>query len=292
MRVLVKKNKILNICIFMAVLCLLFGFCFNKEKDTYISDSYVSLSAFIMLIGTALMQNKDLKLQREELKNSRESLDKQSEELEKHSLEFAKTNQFNNEQLNMSKFFELLKMKEDLYTEVVGQGENTLNGFTDKFMNNLKSEFEKNLHRIPECSMYKEIIDNSNIAQLIEYYKVSEEDFVEDEDFTLDNKNNFDEIFKSNFEDSLKSVLSITNVPGKLLKLHTLNNLINDMYGEHVNIFNVMSNVTKNIQKAKNKALGIREETDLIDIHSKLRTEDEVLLDKIVNQSITIKDID
>ncbi|PTI76344.1 hypothetical protein BU058_04620 [Staphylococcus succinus] len=58
-----KKNKILSICIFMAVLCLLFGFCFNKEKDIYISDSYVSLSAFIMLIGTALMQNKDLNLQ-------------------------------------------------------------------------------------------------------------------------------------------------------------------------------------------------------------------------------------
>lgn len=287
-----KGNRMLTVLILISVIILILGICLNKEKDTYISDGYVSLSAFIMLIGTAVMQNKDLKIQRKELQNSREALDKQAEEMEKHSKEFVKTNKFNNEQLNMSKFFDLLKMKEDLYLEVVNHKEaNELNDFIKGFMDDLRLRFNNKIFEDIEMLGYMQSIQTEDIPILIEIHNLEDDKFIETEDLTLNDKHNFDELFDRIFEKCLHDVSLVHPVPERLLKLYTLNKLIKDMYGENINVFNILSKINKSFSQSLNKAFGIRDKTKLIDIYSKLKTKEEIILDKIVNSSLMINDL-
>ena len=63
------------------------GFVVNKDKDTYISEGYVSLAAFIMLIVTAILQNIDLNMQREELELSRKEMEAQTKEFSNNNIQ-------------------------------------------------------------------------------------------------------------------------------------------------------------------------------------------------------------
>lgn len=66
-----KEHKVILIGTILSFLIIGLGLLFNKDNSTYISDSYVSAAAFVMLIITAIMQNNDLKLQRDEMNATR-----------------------------------------------------------------------------------------------------------------------------------------------------------------------------------------------------------------------------
>ncbi|MGI8152499.1 flagellar biosynthesis chaperone FliJ [Staphylococcus haemolyticus] len=99
-----KKKSLLILSSIISIIVIIGGFVVNKDKDTYISESYVSLAAFIMLIVTAILQNIDLNMQREELELSRKEMEAQTKEFSNNNIQ--------------SKFFEILKLREEAFINV------------------------------------------------------------------------------------------------------------------------------------------------------------------------------
>lgn len=102
-------EELLKLITFFSVLFLSINYTYGlfHEKGTMFDESLVSALAFSMLIITALMQNKDLRMQREEMEESRKV-----QELQKN--EMASTNNQLLHNIKQTKFFELQRTKQQI----------------------------------------------------------------------------------------------------------------------------------------------------------------------------------
>jgi len=115
-----KKNKInwlsilLTISSVGCVTILLLNYFqkINEAGNTIFDESLVSACAFLMLIITALMQNRDLKLQREEMEEARKVQELQKNELEENNKQIIKN-------IEQAKFFELQRLKEQMLEVII-----------------------------------------------------------------------------------------------------------------------------------------------------------------------------
>lgn len=89
----------------MAIATIFISSKYNKG-EMILDESIVSAGAFIMLIFATVLQLLELGAQREELKLTRAEMKKQSKE-------FNIANDLTSSTLNQTRFFELLKMKEE-----------------------------------------------------------------------------------------------------------------------------------------------------------------------------------
>ncbi|MEB7404974.1 hypothetical protein NGG04_12815 [Mammaliicoccus sciuri] len=87
-----------------------------KNGETLLDESVVSLAAFTMLIYTSYLQNKDLKLTRKELEMTREELKGTKEVQEEQKNQMIHSNEMMKETIIQSRYFELLKIKEETYS--------------------------------------------------------------------------------------------------------------------------------------------------------------------------------
>lgn len=77
-------------------------------------ESVISFMAFAMLIITALMQNRDLRLQRKEMELQREQFEDSKIALQDQKNEMIQSNSLLIESNKQTQFYELLRLKEDL----------------------------------------------------------------------------------------------------------------------------------------------------------------------------------
>lgn len=100
------------------VLVVLGSIVYNlyKNGETLLDESVVSLAAFTMLIYTSYLQNKDLKLTRKELEMTREELKGTKEVQEEQKNQMIHSNEMMKETIIQSRYFELLKIKEETYS--------------------------------------------------------------------------------------------------------------------------------------------------------------------------------
>ena len=92
------------------------GYNLYKSGETLLDESVVSLAAFTMLIYTSYLQNKDLKLTRKELEMTREELKGTKEEQAEQKNQMIQSNEMMKETIVQSRYFELLKIKEQTYS--------------------------------------------------------------------------------------------------------------------------------------------------------------------------------
>ncbi|MGX5789864.1 hypothetical protein [Staphylococcus equorum] len=80
-----NKNVFLIICFIISLLILAFDLFFDNKGEFKLSEVYVSLAAFVMLIGTAILQNIELSMQREDLELTRKEMKEQTKEFEQNN---------------------------------------------------------------------------------------------------------------------------------------------------------------------------------------------------------------
>ncbi|GGA96422.1 hypothetical protein ERX37_03465 [Macrococcus hajekii] len=86
------------------------------DKNAIFDESLVSALAFLMLILTALMQNKDLNLQRYEMIEARKVQNEQKNELKESNSQL-------NKNIIQTKFFELQRLKEQILNNLVSDND-------------------------------------------------------------------------------------------------------------------------------------------------------------------------
>lgn len=146
-------EELLKLITFFSVLFLSINYTYGlfHENGTMFDESLVSALAFSMLIITALMQNKDLRMQREEMEEARKV-----QELQKN--EMASTNNQLLHNIRQTKFFELQRTKQQI-----------LEGLLNDSSYNLLATNERLIKRYLEI-----IIENlDDTDELIDLYEKS-----------------------------------------------------------------------------------------------------------------------
>lgn len=260
------------------------------EIKGFPDEKYTSVAAFIMLIATALLQNIDLDLQRKDLRLNRKALEEQREEMEKHTEEFAKTNKSNDEGLEVQKFFELIRLKEDLYIDIIKErnevGVNALEEFNDLATSKIcggasgliLKEFEDHIEnkriyydsRVVE-KLYK-VLNNNEKARAIELIEQSIQET---------------EVFSGYGQ----------GVENSLVKLHNYNLLLERMIDEGTsgifgNAFASFKSGTDALNRSIESIMGRpKKSTTIKQIYKGLLTDDEILLYKIIEKRLDPNEI-
>lgn len=148
-------QKAMWITAIVGTILLLFNINYEKpfQTGTFLDESVISLMAFLMLIITAQMQNRDLRLQRKEMELQREQFEESKVALEQQKDEMIESNKLIIQSNKQTQFYEMLRLKEDL---------------TMKLEHNYYSIYKNNCKKI-----INEIIDrfpDDNITRLIESY--------------------------------------------------------------------------------------------------------------------------
>ncbi len=147
---------------------IVFNLC--KNGETLLDESVVSLAAFTMLIYTSYLQNKDLKLTRKELEMTREELKGTKEVQEKQKDQMIKSNEMMKETIIQSRYFELLRVKEDTYKLVEDEKAFNLSSYIRKY----KLTIINKLIRSTNEDVMNEILEDyiiNNIEMSVDDYK-------------------------------------------------------------------------------------------------------------------------
>ncbi|MCJ1776315.1 hypothetical protein [Mammaliicoccus sciuri] len=123
------KKYIKLIVIFTILVIVIAKYAINydypENSQTFFDESIISFLAFLILAITTMMQSYELKLQREDIKNSNDAQIKQSEEL-------YNSNTLTKESVYQSRYFELLRLKEEITNKI------NVNLFSDKIATYIK----------------------------------------------------------------------------------------------------------------------------------------------------------
>lgn len=260
-----KKNRIILVCSVISIVVILFDLFIDNKNGFKLSEVYVSLAAFIMLIGTAILQNIELSMQREDLELTRKEMKEQTKEFEE-----------NNKQ---TKFFELLKIKEDIYMNI---DSSLLNDFIREYKRNLLDELENRLssnERLNELtsgflndinkyrydlSLYREKIAAEYNLNTNELYEV---------------KSILQEAFNYAVDDAFVEI----TIPNEIKKLQQFNNILEKMY--------VDKTIFSQLKKFKIDFFnGLPQDMNFSEIYKQLKTSEETELYKILNRDINIED--
>ncbi|MCJ0919858.1 hypothetical protein N7L96_01480 [Mammaliicoccus sciuri] len=210
------------------------GYNLYKSGETLLDESVVSLAAFTMLIYTSYLQNKDLKLTRKELEMTREELKGTKEVQEEQKNQMIQSNEMMKETIIQSRYFELLKIKEETYSIIdVEDKKSNLNLYITKYRQACIEEIINNLSK--ETKLY--ISDNlqnetimivPNMNKKIDSLKtLTPFKFKEQIKKVPDNEFIFEEMEKVYLEKEVAKKPTLTRNQEKLFKTHkTIKNLI------------------------------------------------------------------
>lgn len=261
-----NKNVFLIICFVISILILGFDLLFDNKNEFKLSEVYVSLAAFVMLIGTAILQNIELSMQREDLELTRREMKEQTKEFEE-----------NNKQ---AKFFELLKIKEDIYMNI---DRDFLSDFIRDYKRNLMNVLEDRLHqneRLDELT--------SGFLNDINKYKYDlslyRENIAEEYNLSRDESIEFEEILAKEFGRAVGDAFGEVTIPKEVKKLQQFNYILDRMYVDN-SIAGGLGNILFNIKFGSPKDMNFSE------IYKQLKTSEEVELYKILDRKITIEDL-
>ncbi|WP_432717793.1 hypothetical protein AAA448_06080 [Staphylococcus equorum] len=265
-RLSVNKNLILFTVSIIAFLVIIFDLFVDNSEGIKLSEVYVSLAAFIMLISTAILQNIDLDMQREELELTRKEMKDQTKEFEESN--------------KQSKFFELLKSKEEIYMKIDSQ-------HISSFINIYKNKLEKNIiKKLVEIERLQELIPK------IEYYLNSKYDLLEFNEPSVASKykltnSEVDEVREIIFDvltAERKEVFNEISIPKDLSKLYKFNSIIETMYVSK-SLFGLKESAKKHLNGLEPVNLNYSE------IYKKLKTEEEKFLYKVMDLKFEIEDL-
>ena len=284
----IGKWWVLIIGIVLSIIVLFIGVLTIEGFPT---EMYTSFAAFIMLISTAILQNIDLSLQREDLKLNRKALEEQREEMQKHTDEFSKTNESNKESLEMQKFFELIRLKEDLYVEIIkNKNKNNINAleyFNESAIQKIKNQAKEKLALKFESFSGQFGISHMDDEELKDYYIQCNDD----------NK----EVFLNIIDKAIKETDIFSNrkdgVENSIKKLNKYNELLERMTDEGTKglihqFQDTVRQPTELLKKSLENFHGRpKKQTTIKHIYNGLLTEDEILLYKIIDRELTLKEL-
>ncbi|SCT22918.1 hypothetical protein [Staphylococcus caeli] len=135
-----------------------------KNGETLLDESVVSLAAFTMLIYTSYLQNKDLQLTRKELEMTREELKGTKEVQEKQKNQMIKSNEMMKETIVQSRYFELLKVKEDTYKMVEEEEYNKLSMYIQEYKLTIINKLIKSAKEEVMSEIIEDYINNNNLV--------------------------------------------------------------------------------------------------------------------------------
>lgn len=204
------------------------GYNLYKSGETLLDESVVSLAAFTMLIYTSYLQNKDLKLTRKELEMTREELKGTKEVQEEQKNQMIQSNEMMKETIVQSRYFELLKIKEETHS-IIDKEENRKKDlstyiYTYKFsiINQLLRISEKStLDKIVRSYIHKNMYYNLNIDDYKnEVFNISPK-FVYHVLNEHEDSNQLKDSLKTTFDNAALSYkLELTRNQEKLFKTH------------------------------------------------------------------------
>lgn len=279
----IGKWWIIIVGVFISVGAVIWGII---ETGEFPDEKYISAAAFLMLIATSLLQNIDLNLQREDLKLNRKALEEQREEMEKHTEEFTKTNKNNEESLEVQKFFELIRLKEDLYIDIIKEKNEIDMSAIFEFNHNAIFTIQESAEKLI-VEEFREIfnlnVNSYNTDEIIKRIYNNVDDEGKEKIYELINKAvNETDVFSGYGE----------GVENSLIKLHNYNFLLEKMIDEGT--LGVISSAFASMNTAKNAFNKMTEEyygrpkkpTTIKQIYHGLLTKDEILLYDIINKNL------
>ncbi|MBH4630530.1 hypothetical protein I6B96_13610, partial [Staphylococcus aureus] len=149
---------------------IVFNLC--KNGETLLDESVVSLAAFTMLIYTSYLQNKDLKLTRKELEMTREELKGTKEVQEKQKDQMIKSNEMMKETIVQSRYFELLRVKEDTYKLVEDEKGSNLSSYIRKYKLAIINKLIRSTNEDVMNEILEDYLINNNIIKMsVDDYK-------------------------------------------------------------------------------------------------------------------------
>lgn len=279
----IGKWWIIIIGLILSTFALIYG---GLKVEGFPTEQYTSVAAFIMLISTAILQNIDLDLQRKDLQLNRRALEEQREEMQKHTEEFAKTNKSNDESLEMQKFFELVRLKEDLYIDIIKErnrlGINALEEFNDMAIYNIwanarvliANEFRERLNLGTAISITDDIA--------VKIYKETDDE----------GKERIYELINESIEETNVFSGYGQGVENSLIKLHNYNSLLERMIDEGTlgTINSVFSSINTAIEPMRRMTESLygrdKLETTIKHVYKGLLTDDEILLYEIIEKRV------
>lgn len=281
------QNVIMFIGIGGAIISIIMGIVFSED---FPEEKYISAAAFSLLITTAFLQNRDLNLNRKALEKQIEELQFTRDEQKEQTKEFRETNKYNKENLEITQFYEMLTLREELFLNIIR--DKTLDiGYRDVahyYKHEVNQSESNDYNFIEKFNRYvigEVIIKIKNFSK--DTYNIR--DLTEVEEQLL--KERFENLTSGNKEllDELK-----IEVPSILNKLYTYNRILDNLVHEssedksllYTNIINEMQKNLRNAFKVKPSMRYKR-----TDLYEMLLTDEEKLLDKIISNQLNIDDI-
>lgn len=280
-----------------------------KSGETLLDESVVSLAAFTMLIYTSFLQNKDLKLTRKELELTREEIKGTREEQAEQKNQMIKSNEMMKETLIQSRYFELLKIKEQTYSVIDMEDKNSsLNVFVREyklFMKNIvlkslssdtKSYLSDNLHEkyshyMPNALSGFDRLLALESGELIKYINElsNGEDILE-------------EMRKIYITKKVTEMLDLSRNQEKLYKTHkTIENLIiyidsdNRPKGFAKQFIDILSTATNQFLEIAKNSLGadpkVKDEYSLYELYQATMLEEEKKFYRIMDEEMTFNEL-
>lgn len=205
---------------------IVFNLC--KNGETLLDESVVSLAAFTMLIYTSYLQNKDLKLTRKELEMTREELKGTKEVQEKQKDQMIKSNEMMKETIVQSRYFELLRVKEDTYKLVEDEKGSNLSSYIRKYKLAIINKLIRSTNEDVMNEILEDYLINNNIIKMsVDDYKEGRLNISEYDLNSIlkkrQNRSELNEILKTVFNNIKPSCnLELTRNQEKLYKTHKI----------------------------------------------------------------------
>ena len=144
------QNIILVIGVAIGIYCVYTGY---KESNGFPDEKYVAAAAFALLISTSLMQNIDLNINKRSLDKQIEELKFTRKELKEQTKEFNETNKYNKESLEITQFYEMLTLREEISRNA------DCHKFNKKVIRGLFSNISNGNWKDSEIQKYKEVFE-------------------------------------------------------------------------------------------------------------------------------------
>lgn len=308
-----RKWIVIQIGLIVAIMIILLGIPY-KDGLRFPPEQYISAAAFVMLISTAILQNISLDKQQEEVALNRESLNKQvkaleqqivevklnresiaiqADEMKNHTVAFEESNNNTEKSLEQQQFYEILKLKEQLYLEIIKEisnkdGYNKIQRFNSIVMRGLEKFNLTVIEAYYSDRFFEADVDRNNFDKE-QFYKLY--NFVEE-----DLQQKIKESINKNIKDVLTNGSFDKNLERSMIKLHSyhllIENLIDDDQGISGKLNDMKEEVLREPEIIPREVLYGRDKEDSPKIiYSFLLSEDEVLLYKIIEKRVTFDDV-
>lgn len=258
-----KKNIVVILTLSIAISVIIFDLFVDNEKGIKLSEVYVSLAAFVMLIGTSILQNIELSLQREDLNLTRKEMKMQTKEFEENNMQ--------------SKFFELLKSKEEIY---MGIDRKDIEKFINTYKNYLFEEFTEKLQKDSDLiEIVPSVKDGYYLYDII--YNYRDPSITKKLNITEDDYESIDSCIHKVLFEAKESAKNVVTVPKDIEKLYKFKSIIEVMYPN-----NTMDNMFLTLKSPlKVQSLNYNQ------IYKGLLTDDEIKLYKIMDSKYELEDL-